>query len=45
MNTGEGLDWGICGVGVLPSDRRMAEVEQYVTSDNSRLAREIEELR
>ena len=26
-------------------DRRMAEVEQYVTSDNSRLAREIEELR
>jgi phage shock protein C len=26
-------------------DRRMAEVETYVTSDNSRLAREIEELR
>ena len=26
-------------------DRRMAEVETYVTSSNSRLAREIEELR
>lgn len=26
-------------------DRRMAEVEEYVTSNNSRLAREIEELR
>jgi phage shock protein C len=26
-------------------DRRMAEVETYVTSQNSRLAREIEELR
>lgn len=26
-------------------DRRMAEVEQYVTDNNSRLAREIEELR
>jgi mannitol 2-dehydrogenase len=23
---GTGQDWGICGVGVLPSDRRMAEV-------------------
>jgi phage shock protein C len=26
-------------------DRRMAEVETYVTSQNSQLAREIEELR
>jgi hypothetical protein len=26
-------------------DRRMAEVETYVTGSNSRLAREIEELR
>lgn len=26
-------------------DRRMAEVEQYVTTNNSRLAREIEDLR
>ncbi|MGY1826234.1 mannitol dehydrogenase family protein [Blastococcus sp. SYSU DS0541] len=26
MNAGKGLDWGICGVGVLPSDRRMHEV-------------------
>jgi mannitol 2-dehydrogenase len=26
MNEGKGLDWGICGVGVLPSDRRMADV-------------------
>jgi len=25
MNAGEALDWGICGVGVLPADRRMAE--------------------
>jgi mannitol 2-dehydrogenase len=26
MNEGKGVDWGICGVGVLPSDRRMADV-------------------
>ena len=26
MNQGQALDWGICGVGVLPGDRRMAEV-------------------
>jgi len=26
MNDGKALDWGICGVGVLPHDRRMAEV-------------------
>jgi mannitol 2-dehydrogenase len=26
MRRGEALDWGICGVGVLPGDRRMAEV-------------------
>ena len=26
MNAGLASDWGICGVGVLPSDRRMAEV-------------------
>ena len=26
MNDGKALDWGICGVGVLPADRRMAEV-------------------
>ncbi|MFC5951616.1 mannitol dehydrogenase family protein [Pseudonocardia lutea] len=26
MNEGEALDWGICGVGVLPGDRRMQEV-------------------
>ena len=26
MNQGTALDWGICGVGVLPGDRRMAEV-------------------
>src|SRR3954467_14395593 len=25
MNDGEALDWGICGVGVLPSDRPMAD--------------------
>jgi mannitol 2-dehydrogenase len=25
MNAGLAADWGICGVGVLPSDRRMAE--------------------
>ena len=25
MNDGRALDWGICGVGVLPSDRRMQE--------------------
>ena len=25
MNAGQALDWGICGVGVLPQDRRMAE--------------------
>nr|WP_239520448.1 mannitol dehydrogenase family protein [Blastococcus saxobsidens] len=26
MQQGKALDWGICGVGVLPADRRMAEV-------------------
>ena len=26
MERGEGLDWGITGVGLLPGDRRMAEV-------------------
>ncbi|NMH96107.1 mannitol dehydrogenase family protein [Pseudonocardia acidicola] len=26
MEAGTGFDWGICGVGVLPSDRRMQEV-------------------
>jgi mannitol 2-dehydrogenase len=26
LERGEAVDWGICGVGVLPSDRRMAEV-------------------
>jgi mannitol 2-dehydrogenase len=26
MNEGKALDWAICGVGVLPSDRRMADV-------------------
>lgn len=26
MNDGKALDWGICGVGVMPSDRRMADV-------------------
>jgi mannitol 2-dehydrogenase len=25
MNAGEGMDWGICGVGVLPSDARMRD--------------------
>jgi mannitol 2-dehydrogenase len=25
MNDGKALDWAICGVGVLPSDRRMAD--------------------
>ncbi len=26
MNQGEALDWGICGVGVMPFDRRMKDV-------------------
>jgi mannitol 2-dehydrogenase len=26
MNDGDALDWAICGVGVMPGDRRMAEV-------------------
>ena len=26
MNQGEALDWAICGVGVMPADRRMKEV-------------------
>ena len=26
MSQGQALDWGICGVGVLPADRAMAEV-------------------
>ena len=25
MNAGTALDWGVCGVGALPSDRRMAD--------------------
>src|ERR671911_1664238 len=25
MNDGKALDWGICGVGVMPADRRMKE--------------------
>ena len=25
MNEGKALDWGICGVGVMPVDRRMKE--------------------
>ncbi|GAA1832953.1 mannitol dehydrogenase family protein [Pseudonocardia ailaonensis] len=25
MNAGEAMDWGICGVGVLPGDRRMQQ--------------------
>jgi mannitol 2-dehydrogenase len=25
MNAGQALDWGICGVGVMPADRRMKE--------------------
>ena len=25
MNEGKALDWGICGVGVMPGDRRMKE--------------------
>lgn len=28
MNAGDGLDWGITGVGILPQDRRMHEVMQ-----------------
>ena len=26
MNKGQALDWGICGVGVLPADRTMKQV-------------------
>src|SRR5918996_251053 len=26
MNEGKALDWAICGVGVMPADRRMQEV-------------------
>jgi mannitol 2-dehydrogenase len=26
MNEGKALDWGICGVGVMPADRRMKDV-------------------
>ena len=26
MNEGQALDWGICGVGVMPADRKMKEV-------------------
>ena len=32
MNAGLASDWGICGVGVLPSDRRMADV--FAAQDN-----------
>src|SRR6202044_4239610 len=28
MNEGQALDWGICGVGVMPADRKMKEVMQ-----------------
>jgi len=28
MNEGQALDWGICGVGVMPADRKMKEVLQ-----------------
>jgi mannitol 2-dehydrogenase len=28
MNAGEARDWGICGVGLLPMDQRMAQVMQ-----------------
>ena len=28
MNEGEAMDWGICGVGVMPADRKMKEVLQ-----------------
>jgi mannitol 2-dehydrogenase len=28
MHAGKALDWGICGVGVLPSDRRMKDTMQ-----------------
>ena len=28
MSEGEALDWGICGVGVMPSDKRMRDVMQ-----------------
>ncbi len=28
LESGEGLDWGICGVGVMPGDRRMQQVLQ-----------------
>src|ERR1700754_4868624 len=28
MNEGKALDWGICGVGVLPGDRRMNDAMQ-----------------
>jgi mannitol 2-dehydrogenase len=28
MNDGKALEWGICGVGVMPSDRRMKDVMQ-----------------
>jgi mannitol 2-dehydrogenase len=26
MNEGQALDWGICGIGVMPADRKMKEV-------------------
>src|SRR5580692_10535300 len=26
MNEGQATDWGICGVGVMPADRKMKEV-------------------
>jgi mannitol 2-dehydrogenase len=28
LNSGEGMNWGICGVGVLPADLRMKQVMQ-----------------
>ena len=28
MSEGKALDWGICGVGIMPSDQRMRDVMQ-----------------
>jgi mannitol 2-dehydrogenase len=50
MNSGKALDWGICGVGVLPADARMRDVMRaqdclytlvYKHPDGSREARVI----
>ena len=29
MNEGKALDWGICGVGVMPFDRKMKQVMDH----------------